>query len=222
MSRISGCRLFQSWIVRGQKLYLYSSQRVCRVFQCSISDHSLIFAIRRSKKICGPTKVIKYQNFRNYSTENVQSDLLTTCWDEVDTSLTVEDAWNAFSSTLDSVIDRHAPLACKRVRTTALSWLNREIRAVMRKPDYHHKRAQKAKQTEDWLKYKLSWFETQKVISILMSSKKTNKTLPSCGKHSNLSLLLQQKRLTQLKLKLMLLLFKILVVSRKALPSISR
>ena len=30
MSRISGCRLFQSWIVSGQKLYLYSSQRVCR------------------------------------------------------------------------------------------------------------------------------------------------------------------------------------------------
>ena len=30
MSRISGCRLFQSWIVRGQKLYSYASQLVCK------------------------------------------------------------------------------------------------------------------------------------------------------------------------------------------------
>ena len=28
ISRISGCKLFQSWIVRGQKLYLYASQMV--------------------------------------------------------------------------------------------------------------------------------------------------------------------------------------------------
>ena len=49
--------------------------RASGVMQCSISDHSLIYLIRRAKKQRGPSKIIHYRNFKSYSSENYQSDL---------------------------------------------------------------------------------------------------------------------------------------------------
>ena len=67
------------------------------VSQCTISEHSLIYLVRRCKNLRGPSKVIHYSNFKIYSSENFQADLHTASWDKVDISLTVDEAWNAFS-----------------------------------------------------------------------------------------------------------------------------
>lgn len=124
------------------------------VTQCSISDHSLTYVIRRARKQRGPSKNINYRNFKNYSTENFQDDLHQTSWESVNTSLTVEDGWNEFITTFTRVSDRHAPLATKRARAVTLPWLTNEIRAAMRKRDFYHRRAQKTKTDNDWIVYK--------------------------------------------------------------------
>ena len=124
------------------------------VLQCSISDHSLIFLTRRAKKLRSPGKNIQYRNFKHYSSENLVTDLNEASWEKVDTSLTVDEAWIAFTETLNATADKHAPLAIKRVRAESLPWLTCEIRKLMRKRDFHHKRAQKQKSTEEWVKYK--------------------------------------------------------------------
>ena len=124
------------------------------VAQCSISDHSLIYFIRRAKKPRGPSKTIHYRNFKNYSTERFQADLHTASWDDVDTSLTVDDAWNAFLTTFRNVSDKHAPLATKRARAASLPWLTSDIRALMRRRDFHHKRAKKTKADHEWITYR--------------------------------------------------------------------
>ena len=97
------------------------------VAQCSISDHSLIFLIHRSRKQRSPLKTIHYRNFKNYtySSEQFQSDLHTTSWEEVDTSLTVNEAWHVFLATLSHVIDRHTRLATKKVRASSLRTMMR-------------------------------------------------------------------------------------------------
>ena len=114
------------------------------MLQCSISDHSLIFLTRRAKKLRSPGKNIQYRNFKHYSSENFVTDLHEASWEKVDTSLTVDEAWIAFAETLNATADKHAPLP----------WLTCEIRELMRKRDFHHKRAQKQKSTEEWVKYK--------------------------------------------------------------------
>ena len=90
----------------------------------------------------------------NYSKENFQENLHNVSWDSVNTTLTVEDGWKEFIKTFTSVSDRHAPLATKRARAVTLPWLNSEIRALMRKRDFHHRRAQKTKTDNDWIIYK--------------------------------------------------------------------
>ena len=134
------------------------------VLQCSISDHSLIFLTRRAKKQRSPGNNIQYRNFKRYSSENFAADLHEASWEKVETSLSVDDAWTAFAETLYATVDKHAPLATKRVRAESLPWLTCEIRELMRKRDFHHKRAQKQKTTEEWVKYKELRNKTTRLI----------------------------------------------------------
>ena len=124
--------------------------RASGVMQCSISNHSLIYLIRRAKKQRGPSKIIHYRNFKSYSSENYQSDLQSVSWEDVNTSPTVDDALEAFITTFRNVSDRHALLATRRVRAATLPWLTSDIRDMMGTRDYHHKRAQRTKNSHDW------------------------------------------------------------------------
>ena len=78
------------------------------VIQCSISDHSLIFLIRREKKLRSPGKSIEYRDFKRYSSENFAADIHEASSEKVHTSLTVDEAWNAFAETLtQQLINTH-------------------------------------------------------------------------------------------------------------------
>ena len=90
------------------------------VIDYPISDHSLIYVIRRAKTPRGKIKTIKCRNFKAYSTDKLVTDLHAASWDEVDTSLTVDDAWASFKNTCISIADKHAPLQTKRVRGNTL------------------------------------------------------------------------------------------------------
>ena len=94
------------------------------VLDCAISDHSLVFIISRAKKPRGGAKSIVYRKFKNYSAEQFTSDLHTTSWDAIETSLTVEEAWESFKTTLDDLMSKHAPLFMKCVRANALPLLS--------------------------------------------------------------------------------------------------
>ena len=124
------------------------------VVQCSISDHSLIFLIRRARKPRKTFKNIQFRNFKNYSSERFVADLHSASWEGVDKSLTVNEAWNVFKSKLINLIENHAPLQSRRVRAESLPWVTFDIRTLMRKRNFHHKRAQKTKSTDDWDKYR--------------------------------------------------------------------
>ena len=86
-------------------------------------------------------------------------------WEKVYTSLTVDEAWNAFADTLNNATaNKHAPLATKRVLAESLPWLTCEIRELMRKRDFDHKRAQKQKSSDEWIKYKELRNKTTRLI----------------------------------------------------------
>ena len=82
------------------------------VIDCSISDHAFVYVIRRAKALLlkSPIKTIRYRSFKTYSVDDFTSDLHDTCWDFIDTSLTVEDAWVSFKETLITLIEKHTPI----------------------------------------------------------------------------------------------------------------
>ena len=140
------------------------------VLDCAISDHSLVFIIRRAKKPRGGTKNIVYRKFKNYSAEQFTSDLHTASWDAIEISLTVEEAWESFKTTLDDLMNKHAPVSMKRVRANTLPWLTEEIRTTMKERDYHHKKAQKSGSLNEWCTYRRL---RNKTTALIRESKRT-------------------------------------------------
>ena len=124
------------------------------VLNCSISDHSLVYTIRRAKKARAGPKFIHYRNYKNYTPESFSENLHSPSWEEVNTSLTVNEAWQAFKKTLVGIMDKHAPMSTKRVRASTLPWLNTDIRALMKQRDHQHNKALKTKSPEHWASYK--------------------------------------------------------------------
>jgi hypothetical protein len=84
--------------------------------------------IRRARKPRKTFKNIQFRNFKNYSFERFVADLHSASWEGVDKSLTVNEAWNVFKSTLINVIENHAPLQSRRVGTESLPWITFDIR----------------------------------------------------------------------------------------------
>ncbi len=134
------------------------------VLQCSISDHSLIYLVRCSRKPRNTFRNIQFRNLKTYSAERFVADLHNASWEEIDTSLTVDDAWNVFKSLLNNIIEKHAPLQSKRARADSLPWLTSDIRTLMRQRNFHHKRAQKTKSTDEWETYKKLRNKTTRLI----------------------------------------------------------
>ena len=120
---------------------------------CPISDHSLIYVIRQAKTRRGKIKTIKCYNFKAYSTDKFVTDSHAASWDEVNTSLTADDASTSFKNTLISIADKHAPLQTKRVCRNTLPWVTDKIRSLMKQRNYHHKKAQKSGSSNEWHTY---------------------------------------------------------------------
>ena len=134
------------------------------MYNCAISDHSLVYLVRRSKKPSAGCKFIRYRCYKNYTPEKFCADLHFASWDSIDTSLTVDDAWESFKNILTNIIDQHAPIATKRARAETLPWLNADIRNHMKRRDHHHAKAIKLKTTEQWSIYRTLRNKTTSLI----------------------------------------------------------
>ena len=120
------------------------------VIDCSISDHALVYVVRRAKIPKGQIKTIRHRRFKTYSAQQFISDLHNVSWDFIDTSLTDEEVWVSFKETLISLIDKHAPMCIKRVRGNTLPWINNEIRTLIMQRNFHHKKAKYSGLINDW------------------------------------------------------------------------
>ena len=92
------------------------------VLECPISDHSLVYIIRKARPPRGPIKTIKCRSY-NYSVPNFVSDLYSASWDVINTSLTVDEAWTFLKTSLSPLlIDMHQRTQEEFVLTCSLGW----------------------------------------------------------------------------------------------------
>ena len=122
--------------------------------ECSISDHSLVYIIRKARPPRGPIKPIKCRSYKNYSTPNFVRDLYSASWDLIHTSLTVDEAWTTFKDTFITIADQHAPTRTRRVRSNTLPWMTDHIRSLITQRNFRHKKAQKTGSSYDWQEYR--------------------------------------------------------------------
>ena len=101
------------------------------VIHLGISDHSIIYAIRKLNcilKTRAQTSV-EYRNFKNFNAESFLSDLYILLWTEIDNKENVDAMWECWKSLFVQVLDKHAPLKTRRVRKRgSVPWINKDVR----------------------------------------------------------------------------------------------
>ena len=65
------------------------------VYTLSISDHNLIYAVRKIGLPRGQPKSIQSRNFKHFNEENFLTDLKNALWPVIKSGMEVNSAWNA-------------------------------------------------------------------------------------------------------------------------------
>ena len=135
-----------------------------------ISDHSLVFAVR---KFVAPKswKNVRYvRNFKNFDATAFLNDLSQMIWENVTQYENPNLCWQLWKSFYLQVLNRHAPFRRMRIRGNSLSWITPNIKNLMRARDFHKKKAAKFNSQLHWAEYK---YIRNKVYSELYKAKKS-------------------------------------------------
>lgn len=126
------------------------------VVHTGVSDHSLIFAIRKiniSPKIKATT--IQIRNMKKFNEQHFLEDLMKQPWEQL---YVLEDdpnaMWLFWKKLFMEVLDVHAPLQHKRVKSKKVPWLTKDLKEHIRNRDKLKKKAMITKTEIDWSKYK--------------------------------------------------------------------
>jgi len=145
---------------------MISDSGVCEM---SISDHNLVFIVRKHGIPRGNPKVIQTRNFKRFNEQKFINDIASVHW--TDTSYKdVNEFWTSWKKSFIQVVDKHAPITRLRTRNKPSPWITPEIKHGMRERDILKKKASKSNNTNDWLLYKAKKNYINKLI------RKTKKT----------------------------------------------
>ena len=124
--------------------------RSANVFPSGFSDHELIGCVCKVNHLSFKPKEIRC---RDYGPAQLNRDLLDADWTEVYGTNDVNSAWKAFDKITSTLIDIHAPMINKRVKSKPAPWLTVQIKIQMNDWDKLYRQYRKSKLDCDWRAY---------------------------------------------------------------------
>ena len=124
-----------------------------------MSDHYGIYSVLSFKQPRLPSKFIKIRYYNNMNVESFIDDICNHDIFNITLSdiVTVDDLvtnWNTWLSTLNEIVDKHAPLRNIRVKNRSNPWFNNNIQQAIYSRNYYHERALKHNDINSWNKYR--------------------------------------------------------------------
>ena len=106
------------------------------VIKTCISDHYLIYGVRKFQTIKAEPKYIESRNVKRFNAQLFISDLQNAQWDLIEEYQDPNDMVHAWESIFIKILDIHAPLKQSSVRNKPSPWLTPDIKKLMHKRDY--------------------------------------------------------------------------------------
>ena len=116
-----------------------------------ISDHNLIYAIRKHSSVKSKPITIQSRNFKCFNETNFKRDIESVPWYFIgyfDDPIKALETWKGFFL---QISDKHAP---RRVRKTCAPWLSTEIKNLMWERDRLKRKAVITNDENDWTNFK--------------------------------------------------------------------
>ena len=125
------------------------------VIHTGISDHSLVFAIRKISVIYKQENTLEIRNMKNFDKEKFTKELLKQHWEYV--YFFAEDPnamWEIWKNLFLEVLDKHAPLQHKKIRSNKVPWMTGDIKKLMNTRDNFKRKAILTNNENEWLNFK--------------------------------------------------------------------
>ena len=116
------------------------------VLSSGLSDHELIYCVRKLNWMRFPYEMNTFRNYANYDQHKFCKDLRDVDWESVvktkdspgnvNGSSVVNDLWTSFKGSFVSIVDKHAPLITKKVRGLTCPWMNGLIKRGIRQREF--------------------------------------------------------------------------------------
>ena len=126
------------------------------VIPITISDHYLVYGIRKHQALKGDPRLIENRNMKAYNAESFINELNNVPWDLIQSCEDVNDMVSVWEQLFLEVIDAHAPLRKRRVKNKSSPWLKPSIKKQMYHRDYLKRQALKTGSGKLWEDYKLA------------------------------------------------------------------
>ena len=124
------------------------------VLPLGISDHSLIYIVRKSAYPKLTTKIIKRRNFKHFKKSDFLEELSHLDWDIIHNSGDPNEMWNIWSHLFTSIVDKHAPIRETRIGKKRSPWITQSLLRKMRSRDFLRKKFEHTKDITIWNLYK--------------------------------------------------------------------
>ncbi len=128
-----------------------------QVIPIAISDHYMIFVVRKIniQRKQNSHKKVEIRNLKYFNAESFQADLRGQEWELLDSNLCVDEMWNTWKTLFLNILDRHAPIREKRVKSKPnVPWLTSTIKKQVRERDRLKSLAIRHKSDNYWNAYK--------------------------------------------------------------------
>ena len=129
---------------------------VCsEVAHISISDHSFVYAYRKlSINFRKGHTLITYRNFKTFNRAKFRNDICNENWEFSAPALDPNQMWIEWKIKFLQIVDKHAPIRIKRVRSKNSPWITAGLKERMHNRDTLKIKAIKSYDLYDWANFK--------------------------------------------------------------------
>ena len=122
-----------------------------------ISDHSLIYLIRKSNhQVIDTNYPVTRRQMKNFNDEEFLNDIRQINWSDINSQNNPNDMWTAWLTKFSDILDIHAPVLTKRLRRKKSPWINSLLIHKLRKRDSLKKLFYENPNGSIWSRYKIA------------------------------------------------------------------
>uniref|UniRef100_A0A8C7Z1Z2 ribonuclease H n=1 Tax=Oryzias sinensis TaxID=183150 RepID=A0A8C7Z1Z2_9TELE len=119
------------------------------------SDHNLIAITKQTKMPKSGGRIMYRRSYKHFNPNLFIDDIKSSNWSTVVQEIDVNASLNTFMETFGKIVEKHAPLRKRTVKSNSAPWLDEELLSLMKRRDNAKKVASNSKHVEDYTNYRI-------------------------------------------------------------------
>ena len=144
------------------------------VSKITISDHYLIYGARKFPSLKANARIIEFRDFKNINERAFLHDIRSLDALNLNQCVSVNEMWNIWKENFMNICDKHAPIKRRKIRNKSNPWITKQLLLEKRHKKYLKKKACKTGNLNDWVNYKHTRNNYNKLIKNTIKSHFSN------------------------------------------------